>query len=226
MIQKSDNLNEAKKAAGVKAVEFVKEGMLLGLGTGSTVYYFIEALAQKCREEGLKVQALATSKKSEALAQAHGIPLLSPGEVNSLDLIVDGADEIDSEWRMIKGGGGALLREKIAAFMAPERVIIIDPSKRVKSLGGVPLPTEILPWGKKATEEALKEMGLNGVWREGFLSDNGHPILDLKLPAGLHSPEEWEAHITAIPGVLATGFFFHLASRIIVGYPDGKVEVL
>lgn len=222
MIQKQHNTDEEKKSAALKALDFVQEGMRLGVGTGSTVYYFIEGLAKK----GLKVQALPTSKQTERELTLRGIPLLDPEKVSSLDLSVDGADEIDPQFRMIKGGGGALLREKITAKMTRERIVIVDSGKWVAKLGKHPLPVEILPWGKQATEREICQLGLSGTWRKDFTSDNGNPIFDIQFEAPLDSPESWEAKISALPGVLATGFFFQLASRVCVGYPNGEVKIL
>lgn len=221
MIQNGKNHDEGKIAAAKAAMTFVQTGMTLGLGTGSTVNYFIQFLGQS----GLKVQAIATSLKTEALAQAAGIPLLDPEAIREVDLAVDGADEIDPLGRMIKGGGGALLREKISAQMAGGLTVIVDKSKCVERLGTHPLPLEILPWGKRATERELNALGFKGKWRENTLSDNGNALYDLHFPHPLKDPEEINALLLNVPGVLATGFFFGLASRVIVGYRDGKVEI-
>lgn len=221
MIQKETNHDEGKIAAAKAAITFVQSGMTLGLGTGSTVNYFIQFLKQS----GLKVRAVATSLKTEVLAKAAGIPLLDPETIQEVDLAVDGADEIDPLGRMIKGGGGALLREKICATMARSLTVIVDESKCVKCLGTHPLPLEILPWGKLSTERELKSLGFSGKWRENTLSDNGNALFDIHFKEPLTNPEEINARLLNIPGIVATGFFFNLASRVIVGYRDGKVEI-
>lgn len=225
MIQKTNNREEEKKAAALKALDFVKEGMLIGLGTGSTVRYFIEALGEAVKKKKLHVAALATSISSEKLAQEYGILLLDAAKVDQLDLTVDGADEIDSKKRMIKGGGGALLREKITAKMSREMIVIVDAEKVVKHLGKHPLPLEILPWGQKATERELNELGFKGKFREK-LSDNGNALFDIHFDKPLSNPEEIEAKLVEIPGVVTTGFFFGLATRVIVGYSADEVEIL
>ena len=216
------NTDEGKKGAARKALDFVKPGMTLGLGTGTTIKYFIELLAEK----KLSIQAIATSVQTEKLALRHGIPLLDPEKITHLDLAVDGADEIDPQGMMIKGGGGALLREKISAKMAGGLTVIVDETKRVQQLGKHPLPVEILPWGKQATEKELNKKGFFGKWRENILSDNGNALFDIHFKELITDPEEVNSQISSIPGVLATGFFFGLASRVIVGYLDGKVEIV
>ena len=220
MLTDVKNRDEGKKAAAAAALTFVHPGMTIGLGTGSTVRYFIEALGKN----NPGVQAIATSKASETLAKACGISLLDPEQIDLLDIANDGADEVDPEGRMIKGGGGALLREKIAAKMAGGLTVIIEASKKVHRLGAHPLALEVLPWGKLATERELRKLGFLGVWRKG-LSDNGNALFDVHFPALLSNPEEVNLELLKVPGVLATGFFFDLASRIIVGYGDGKVQI-
>ncbi len=219
----------AKKAAASAAADLVRPGMRLGLGTGSTAALFIEALGERCRT-GLSIQALASSKASQELALSYQIPLLDVNQIIALDLTVDGADEIDPQKRMIKGGGGALLREKIVASMSQEMLIIVDSSKRVQALGAFPLPVEVLPFAFHATVGHLNMLGYKGAMRLApngslYKTDNGNYICDLKLTFPCHSPEEEERKIRSVPGVLGTGFFLNLAGRVITGYPDGKVEI-
>lgn len=219
----------AKQAAAETAATFVQSGMTLGLGTGSTANFFIEAIAARCKA-GLTVQAVASSQASLKLAEQLGIPLADMNQVSSLDLTVDGADEIDSKKRMIKGGGGALLREKIVAAMSREMVVIVDSSKCVKALGAFPLPVEVFPFGFKATLNHLHSMGYKGKMRllkDGarYVTDNGNYIYDIALPYPCQAPEEDERKIRAVPGVLETGFFLNMAGRVVVGYQDGKVEI-
>lgn len=221
----------AKRAAAHAAAELVLPGMLIGLGTGSTSALFIEALSARCRE-GLRIQAIASSKAALEIAQKGQIPLVDADEVTTLDLTVDGADEIDPQKRMIKGGGGALLREKIVASMSREMVVIADSTKRVEALGAFPLPVEIVPFAFRATLAHLTELGYQGKLRglgKGngslYITDNGNYIYDVRLPYPCHNPEEAHRKIRAIPGVVETGFFFGLAGRIVIGYPDGSIEI-
>lgn len=218
----------SKNSAGKAAAELIEDGMLLGLGTGSTASFFIEHLIERCRH-GLKIQAIATSQKSWEQAKAGGIPLLDANAVTSLDLTVDGADEIDPQKRMIKGGGGALLREKILANMSREMIVIIDASKQVPHLGKHPLPVEITPFAHQATIAQIKQLGYRGEWRKNkkdqlFVTDNHNYIFDIFLDSPCY-PEEIDREISSIPGVITTGFFFNLAGRVIVGFPDGHVEI-
>jgi ribose 5-phosphate isomerase A len=217
----------AKKVAGHTAADLIKSGMLVGLGTGSTAAYFIDHLAERCRE-GLKIRAVATSNRSFERAKEQGIPMIDIDQLESLDVTVDGADEIDLEKRMIKGGGGALLREKIVASMSREMIVVVDSSKVVTQLGKFPLPIEISQYAWKATIAKLKRNGFFGQLRnkEGktYITDGGNYIYDITFPAPLESPEEVNASIRSIPGVLDTGFFFSLAKKVLIGYPDGTIE--
>lgn len=218
-----------KKAVGYKAAEFVKEGMRVGLGTGTTAFYFIERLIQKCRE-GLHIQAVATSKRSFQQASEGGISMLDIDTITSLDLTVDGADEIDEQKRMIKGGGGALVRERIVASMSRELIIIVDESKVVSSLGKVKLPVEVIPFGQKATAHLIQKAGYHGEFRRLkngnlFISDNGNWIFDIHFSKPLSEPEKDYETLLHLPGVVDIGFFFHLASRVIIGFSDGQVIV-
>jgi ribose 5-phosphate isomerase A len=221
------NLEDCKKAAAEKALSYVKDKMVVGIGTGSTTYYFIEHLIKQCKS-GLNIQAVASSEKTMEIARKGGIPLLDPNSVKSLDIYVDGADEIDPEKRMIKGGGGALVREKIAANMSKEKIIIIDESKLVPKLGRRPLPVEIVPFGSAATIHQLQLLGYQGTLRlknnTPFITDNHNLIYDVHLPDNV-KPEMIHEQISAVPGVVDTGFFFNLAGRVIIGFLDGKVVV-
>lgn len=229
-----NNLNtakdRAKQAAAKAAVAIVENGMLVGLGTGSTAHYFIQYLIDRCRNSGLKIKAVATSQRSSDQAQAGGIPLLDINTVKKIDLTIDGADEIDRQKRMIKGGGGALLREKIIASSSREMAVIIDEEKLVDHLGGFPLPVEVVPFAHELTRYRLGELGYKGSFRlnpQGglYLTDNQNYIIDIAISQGFPSPEKDDAIIRTIPGVVETGFFFKLAKRVFVGHPDGSVEV-
>ena len=155
----------AKKAAGQVAAELIQNGMIVGLGTGSTARFFIESLGKRCRE-GLKISAIATSKQSTHLANELGIPLIDPDNITSVDITVDGADEIDQNKNMIKGGGGALLREKLLALSSREMIVIIDQTKIVENLGKHPLPVEIAQFIYQTTIHRIEDEGLEGKLRE------------------------------------------------------------
>lgn len=226
---KSVQPNEAKRAAGYAAAELIPSGSCIGLGTGSTVAYFLEALAIRCRK-GLQITAVSTSEATAARAQDHHIPLINIAEVSFLDMTVDGADEVDPEKQMIKGGGGALLREKILASHSKEMIVIIDSGKCVKKLGRHKLPIEIVPFGAEATLAQLEQMGYFGKWRcheDGthFMTDNGNRIADLDIEECKETPREMNTRIRNTVGVIETGFFFDLAGRVIVGFADGHVEI-
>lgn len=218
-----------KEAAGYAAAELVQHGMVVGLGTGSTATFFIKRLIERCRE-GLKIQAVATSVKSMLLAAEGGIPLLEINSLSSLDLDIDGADEIDPKNRMIKGGGGALVREKIVAAMSREMIVVVDRSKLVETLGKFPLPVEIISFGYRATVNHLERLGYQGVLRQTsdkviYTTDNGNFIYDIHFNGPIASPEKEDAAIRALPGVVDTGFFFQLATKVIIGNDDGTIEI-
>lgn len=219
-----------KRAASAKALEYVKPKMIIGLGTGSTARFFIDLLIEAFRK-GLPIQVVATSKTSEMLAQKGELPVLDSNKVISIDLVVDGADEIDGKKRMIKGAGGALVREKIIASMAKEMIVIADSTKLVKKLGAKPLPVEIIPFGAEATKKHLEDLGFFGKWRTNeqktnFLTDNHNWILDITLSSHCENPELDHRKIKDIPGVVDTGFFINLATRIIIGNEDGSTKII
>jgi ribose 5-phosphate isomerase A len=218
-----------KKNVGYKAAEFVENGMRVGLGTGTTAFFFIERLIQRCKE-GLKIQAIASSEASSTQARQGGIPLLDLNRISTLDLTVDGADEIDPEKRMIKGGGGAHVREKIVASMSREMIVIVDESKLVSALGKTKLPVEILPFASCATIHHIKKAGYEGQVRTlhngaPFVTDNGNFLFDIHFPHTLSHPEVEHERLSHIPGVVDTGFFFRLAGRVIIGFFDGQIVV-
>jgi ribose 5-phosphate isomerase A len=213
--------NQAKDAAGKVACNLIQNHMTVGLGTGSTVHYFIQHLGTKV-QNGLIISACATSKASEALAQKAHIPLIDINQFTSLDIVVDGADEIDPKKQMIKGGGGALLREKIVASMTKNMVVIIDQSKWVQKLGKFPLPVEILPFAHQATLKKLEEFHpkLRMIGGSPYITDNQNYIADLHL-AAIDFPEKIDELLHHIPGVLETGLFLNFAKTVIVGYSNG-----
>lgn len=226
-VQGLKNRDQAKKAAGRAAADLIQDSMRIGLGTGSTAFYYIERLIERCRE-GLKISAAATSEASRKQALEGGIPLLDLDSLTSLDITVDGADEIDQQKRMIKGGGGALLREKIIASISKELIITVDETKIVKNLGHFPLPIEIIPFANAATANRLQKMGYQVQWRnkdgKRYVTDNGNYILDIRLSDPCLEPEKEHERIRSVCGVVETGFFFNLAGRVLIGQSDGQVK--
>jgi len=223
------SLENAKRAAGAKAAEFIENGMIVGLGTGTTAAYFIESLIQRCKK-GLKIQGVASSRHSADLAKKGGIQVLDINAAPRVDITVDGADEIDPKKRMIKGGGGAHVREKILACASTEMVVIVDESKLVPSIGKAKLPVEILFYGSPATRMRIEVLGYQGRWRMNpdgalFLTENGNLIFDIQFPSPPLHPEKDHEKLIHIPGVIDTGFFFDIAGRVVVGYANGRVEV-
>lgn len=214
-----------KKAVGEAAADLVADGMVLGLGTGSTVRWFAEAVGARVRD-GLKITAIPTSRQSETLASRTGIPLTDWDRVTQIDLCVDGADEIDPAFNMIKGGGGALLWEKIVADAARRRVYIADASKLVPRLGAFPLPVEVVPFGHQHTARRLQEIcgdaKLRRVGDVPFLTDGGHLIYDCACGPVIEKPADWHSLILAVPGVVETGLFPWVAQRVIT-IRDGVV---
>ncbi len=219
----------AKKNVGYKAADLIQDGMRVGIGTGSTVFFFIERLVQRCRE-GLKIQAVASSVRSQHLAHQGNIPLLEINTIVDLDLTVDGTDEIDPKKRMIKGGGGALVREKMLASMSKEMIVIADESKCVEQLGKCKLPVEVISFTPQATLHRIAKLGYRGEFRaekDGsfYVTDNGNYIIDIHFNQPRLNPEEDHEALAHVPGVVDTGFFFHLAGKVIIGFFDGQIVV-
>ena len=224
-----NTVEHAKKAAGQKATELIKDGMVIGLGTGTTAYWFIESLIPLCKKK-LKIHAVATSSASLEQARQGGIPIVDIDTITTIDLTVDGADEIDPQKRMIKGGGGALLREKIIASMSKEMIVIVDETKLVPKLGKCKLPVEITPFGHPSTIHRLKNLGFSGKIREKegtlYMTENGNYIYDIYLNPEKTHPSEDHQRIIQVPGVVETGFFLNLAGRVIVGFLDGHTRMI
>lgn len=218
--------DEAKRAAGVAAATLVEEGMRLGLGTGSTVAYFLDAVA----ERGVTVSGVPTSEATASRCRELGIGLLDPAEVTRLDLAVDGADELTRDLTLTKGGGGAMLREKVVANLAERFVVIASPDKVVERLGdSFPIPVEVVPFALGPVRRELTELGFEVVVRgghDGFRTDNGNAVLDCRAPGGLSDPAVTDATLNLIPGVAETGLFVDLATEALLGRPDGEVERL
>ena len=226
--------DDLKREAAATAVKYVQPGMRLGLGTGSTAKHFVDLLAERVRD-GLNVVGVPTSEATRAQAISLGVPLTTLDETPELDLTVDGADEFDPALRLIKGGGGALLREKIVASASARMIVITDSSKRVERLGRFPLPVEVAPFGVEATRRAiaaaLKSVGCSGdmVLRQTsggvtFITDGGHYIYDCSLEV-IPDAEALAAALVRVPGVMEHGLFLGLADAIIVAAPGG-VEVI
>jgi ribose 5-phosphate isomerase A len=219
----------AKKAAGKAAAELIQEGMLVGLGTGSTAAFFIEALGKRC-QEGLKISAVATSQHSTRQAQQVGIPLEDPEIVTSLDITVDGADEMDHHKNMIKGGGGALLREKLLAQASHEMIVVIDETKLVNQLGAALVPVEVTRFVYHTTFKRLEAHGYQGVLRcthdyTPFITDNGNYIVDIQYNTPILDPMKEHERLKSLTGVIETGLFFNIAKRVVIGYKDGFVKI-
>ncbi|WP_028609274.1 ribose-5-phosphate isomerase RpiA [Paenibacillus harenae] len=220
---------ETKRIAAERAVEYIEDGMVVGLGTGSTAYWAIQKIGARVKE-GLRIKALATSIESEAMAEALGIPIIPFAELSGpIDLTIDGADEVDSISNLIKGGGGALLREKIVAKASDRMIVIVDQSKLVTHLGDFPLPVEVVPFGNELTVRHLIGLGCEPVIRmkgeERFLTDNGNYIADCAF-GRIMEPGRLEMQLNGIPGVVDNGLFVQMASKVIVGYDNGEVGEL
>ncbi|MED1410995.1 MULTISPECIES: ribose 5-phosphate isomerase A [Bacillus] len=216
-----------KQIAGEYAADFVQDNMKVGLGTGSTVYWTIQKLGKRV-QEGLSIQAVPTSKETEALAKQLSIPLIPLNEIDILDLTIDGADEIDSNLKLIKGGGGALLREKIVAASSEKLIIIADESKLVTHLGAFPLPIEIIPFSWKQTEKRVQTLGCETHIRmknDGiFITDNGNFIIDCIFPNKILNPNDIHKELKMITGVVETGLFINMTSKAIIGTENGIKE--
>jgi ribose 5-phosphate isomerase A len=219
-----------KRQAAARAAEYVQNGMRLGLGTGSTAKHFVELLGERVRA-GLDVVGVPTSEATRADAVRCGIPLTTLEDIDRLDLTVDGADEIDPALNLIKGGGGALLREKIVAAASDRMIVIADGSKFVAVLGSFPLPIEVIPFGlaatRRAIDKAFAETGVSGqmVVRNGkdghvFVTDGGHWIVDAHLGRIGDAPQLGSL-LTSIPGVVEHGLFIGLASAAMLASPEG-----
>ena len=224
------NADLQKRAAAARAIDYVRSGMKLGLGTGSTAKHFVELLGERVRA-GLDVDGVPTSEATRADAERVGVPLTTLDAAPALDLTVDGADEIGPDLTLIKGGGGALLREKIVAAASAKMVVIADETKWVASLGRFPLPIEVLPFGlaatRRAIEGALAAAGAGGTLtlrcgKDGlaFVTDGGHWIVDAAL-GRIADPKGLAAGLAAIPGVMEHGLFIGLAHAAILAGPDG-----
>ncbi len=231
----SEELDGEKRLAAHVAARWVESGMRVGLGTGSTAFHFIRRLGERVRDEGLRITGLATSAKSAALARESGIPLLVPARGLRLDMTVDGADEIGPRLMLIKGGGGALLREKLVASISSRLVIIADSSKPVAALGKFPLPVEVVPFAVPIVMDRIDELGGSPILRpvprgsgpdapvKYFETDQGNWILDCSF-GEIGDPPALAQSLATIPGLVEHGLFMDMARAAIVG--DGRQALL
>lgn len=220
-------IHPGKKAAGEKATEFIQQGMVVGLGTGSTAFWAIEKIGQMVKE-GLHIRAIATSEQSRQQAEKWNIPVVSWGEIDHIDVDIDGADEVDENFNLIKGGGGALLREKIIAFASRKMIVVADQSKRVNLLGRFPLPVEVIPFGWEMTARRISQLNCKAVLRHKnkavFITDNGNYILDCQF-GSIPAPDILNDKLNNIPGVVENGLFVGRSDTLIIGYDDGSAEI-
>jgi ribose 5-phosphate isomerase A len=219
----------AKQLAAEKAVTFLEDGMTIGLGTGSTAYWAIEKIGEKVKNDNWKIRAIATSIRSEEQARSLGIPIIDFSSIHAIDITIDGADEVNDKLQLIKGGGGALLREKIVATNSKQMIVVADESKWVKTLGKFPLPVEVIHFGWERTFEKLQILGCDPKRRMTgtvpYLTDNGNYIIDcafgqIKDPPALHDS------VNAITGVVDNGLFIHIATRLVLGFDNGETRVI
>jgi len=235
MMQDLSPQDRAKQATAIRAAEFVESGMKLGLGTGSTAVFLVREIGRMVREEGMEITAVATSTRTAAQAREEGITMRSLDEVGWLDLTIDGADEFDPQFNLIKGGGGALLHEKLVAMASDRMLVIADDSKAVPILGAFPLPIEVLGFGLASTQQAvarlLDELSFTGyqiVLRaqdgSSYVTDEGNHILDLHL-GQIPDPTTLAMRLNQLPGVVENGLFINICDRIVLGYADGRTEL-
>lgn len=228
-------IDRAKYVAAKRAVEYVEDGMRVGLGTGSTAAWMVRCLGELVREDGLQITCVATSSRTAKLARDVGLKVSSLGDIKWLDLTIDGADEFDPNLNLIKGGGGALLQEKIVATASDQMIVITDASKEVEKLGAFPLPVEVIPFGWETTKTLLEEtlinldvMGRTGRLRaedgKPFVTDEGNYIVDLNLRR-IGNPRQVSLVLNQIPGVVENGLFIDICDVVIIGKSNGRVEV-
>ena len=216
-----------KQKLGIYAADFIKQDMLIGLGTGSTVYYLLKELSKR-KQQGLNFTAVCTSLQTQNILQQEGINYVSLDEVETLQLAIDGADEVDINGNLIKGGGGALLQEKIVESNADDLIIIVDEKKAVQTLGAFPLPVEVITFGWKQVQQKIQNtysVTANLREKEGkvYLTDHRHYILDCYFNS-IRNPAQLNTDLHLTPGVVETGLFVNMATKIIIGYADGTIK--
>ena len=223
-----------KQIAAERAVSYIQDGMTVGLGTGSTAAYAIHALGRRFQAEPLRLRCIATSRECEELGRGYGLPFAAFDTVAAFDITIDGADEVDPEFRLIKGRGGALVREKIVAVASRTEIIIVDEAKVKAALGAAPLPVAILPYAWQWTQAKIEDrlqipaplrpLPEQSSPQGPFLSDDGLYILDLAFGAPLPTPDMLEQQLKSIIGVVEVGLFVGLCQRLVIGYEDGRLE--
>jgi ribose 5-phosphate isomerase A len=235
-MQATSAQDEAKRAAAVKAIEtFLRDGMTIGLGSGTTSRWFVRILGERVGS-GLRVTGVPSSRSTGDLAKEVGVPLADLNDVNQLDLTIDGADEIDAKGRMIKGGGASLLWEKIVGYASRKMVAIVDESKVVEHLGRFPLAVEVIPFAWRSTERNLRnlfkdaglsdvQIDLRGGLEKPLITDSGHYLLDCHLRE-IPDPDNLAAELSQIPGVVEHGLFIGIATDSVVGHTNGSTEVV
>lgn len=219
-----------KKLVGEKAATFIEDNTVVGLGTGSTATYMVEALAQRVKNENLTVTCVSTSNVTRDLAIDLGLKVKELSEVGEIDLTIDGSDEISPDYQGIKGGGGALLYEKIVAVNSKKVIWIVDNSKMVEHLGAFPLPVEVIPFGSEHLFEKFKQKGYKPTYRmqdavDKFVTDAGNIIIDLQLDK-IENPKQMARELESEAGVVEHGFFLDMVDQVIVGHENGEVEIL
>ncbi len=211
--------DDEKRLVGSKAADYVQSGMRIGIGTGSTAYWFIQALAQRVSQEGITIEGVATSKATVRLCRNLGIPMESIDRLDHLDLDVDGADEVNPQGQLIKGGGGALVRERLVARAADRFLVIVDHSKLVEDLGQFPLPIEVVPFAWKTTASRIADLGVEPELRKpqgkAFVTDNGNYILDVKW-GPITDPEAVYRTLKLTAGVVDAGIFYEFSPTVLV----------
>ncbi|WP_296418949.1 ribose-5-phosphate isomerase RpiA [Pseudooctadecabacter sp.] len=228
-------IDKAKFVAAKQASQYVEDGMKVGLGTGSTAAWLVRCLGERVQDEGLRFTGVPTSSRTAALAREVGIDVISLDEAKWLDLSIDGADEYDGNLNLIKGGGGALLQEKIVATASDQMVVIADASKSVETLGGFPLPLEVVPFGWQTTKVLVEEtlVGMDVLGRKvtlrmnaeaPFYTDEGNHILDLHLNR-IGNARQLSLVLNQIPGVVENGLFIDICDIVVIGHGDGRVEM-
>ena len=221
---------EAKKQVALEAIKYVKDGFIIGLGSGSTASYAIKKLGELRKQKDLKIFGIPSSSQAMLLAVKFGLPLTTLDENPTLDLVIDGADEVNKELDMIKGGGGALTREKIIASSAKKVIIIADETKLVEKLGLFKVPVEVLPFGLAEVTKSIKKLGGRSFLREGkkkvgpVVTDNGNYIIDVDFGL-IDNSKELDLQLRLIPGIVETGLFIELADIVYLGTPDGIIKL-
>jgi len=224
----TSNLEPEKEAAARASLRFVKEGNIVGLGTGSTAAYAVKFLGERVRE-GLTIRAIPTSNRTQELAASVGVPLATLDQFPQIDVTIDGADEFDPQLRLIKGGGGALLREKVIAYASRQVVIIADSSKQVPALGKFPLPVEVIPFAQAIVAGKIEALGATVTLRQyehgiPFVTDEGHHILDCNF-GRISDPPALARELKSIPGIVEHGLFINLASVVLVANGEKVTEM-